>query len=156
MPLVDFQCVVKFRPSFYLCHLNLHIQTEPIVLCYSYELPDTEEASISQPSDVAGAYIISRDKLWPKGKESLTVYFMNDPPDTWRYGPFNDPITKDRILDWAKIWNKNLPANVDGRECIPKFEPASSMKAADIRVQFGSGMKLAIEKHYGETCYQSI
>ena len=65
---------------------------------------------------------------------------MDDVPETWKYGAFNNPITKGMILNWAKVWSDNLPTNIDGREYIPKFVAAHSMQKADVRVRFGSGM----------------
>ena len=109
---------------------------EPIPLCYSYELSDTEESPTSPPSGAAGAYVISRSKLW-KGKKNLKVYFMDDVPNHWKC--HNDPLTIRVILDWAKVWYNNLPADIDGRQHIPKFVRTGSIREADIRVQLGSG-----------------
>ena len=115
-------------------------------------MPDTEEASTSQPSDAAGAYIISRDKLWPNDKKYLKVCFMDDVPNSWKFGAFNDPITKGGILNWATVWHDNLPASIDGREHIPKFVPTHSMQEADIRVRFGSGSGMICKSHWEHIC----
>lgn len=65
---------------------------------------------------------------------------MNKIPN-WRYE--DDPITKEKILDWANEWSG---FEVTGGNPVPKFVLAKTQADSDVRVEF-AGMCIHMQKH---------
>lgn len=63
----------------------------------------------------------------------MQVWFTNRIPD-WRYN--DDPITKEKILDWANKWS-TFEVPDENPNPVPKFVVAENKTSSDIRVEFG-------------------
>lgn len=63
----------------------------------------------------------------------MQVWFTNRIPD-WRYN--DNPITKEKILDWANKWSTFKVPNGNPNP-VPKFVEAENKMSSDIRVEFG-------------------
>ena len=98
-------------------------------LCSS--APDIEqEGGTSGTPTGAQAASVSKKKVWG-GRQQLKVYFMNpDDIDEWGWRCRGEPMNKNTILAWARVWN------FSGFPMIPLFENFDLAKNADIRVQF--------------------
>ena len=63
------------------------------------------------------------------------VYFMNDLPiENWRYE--NEPITKDKILEWANEWSTFPTPDLPDGNPVPKFVRVDEKTDSGIRIRF--------------------
>ena len=86
--------------------------------------------STSDTPQEAQAAAVATEKIW-KGRQQLNVYFMNsDDIDEWGWKCRGEPMNKNTILAWARVWNfVKYPE-------IPIFESNDRADKADIRVLF--------------------
>ena len=65
----------------------------------------------------------------------MQVYFMNNlPNENWRYE--NEPITKDKILEWANEWSTFPTPDLPDGNPVPKFVRVNEKTDSNIRVKF--------------------
>ena len=65
----------------------------------------------------------------------MQVYFMNNlPNENWRFE--NEPITKDKILEWANEWSTFPTPDLPDGNPVPKFVRVDEKTNSDIRVKF--------------------
>lgn len=65
----------------------------------------------------------------------MQVCFMNDlPNENWRYD--NEPITKDKILEWANEWSSFPTPDLPDGNPVPKFVRVKDKTDSDIRIKF--------------------
>ena len=65
----------------------------------------------------------------------MQVYFMNNlPNENWRYE--NEPITKDKILEWANEWSTFPTPDLPDGNPVPKFVRVDEKTDSGIRVKF--------------------
>ena len=58
----------------------------------------------------------------------------NLPNENWRYE--NEPITKDKILEWANEWSTFPTPDLPDGNPVPKFVRVDEKTDSDIRVKF--------------------
>ena len=101
--------------------------------------PPCEEPSKGEQTDCPGqkgasAACVATEYLW-QGRQTLRVLFMNpDHLEKWKYE--GKPITTDKILEWANVWNP------DDDSDIPTFTSTTLARRSDIRVKFSDSGKL--------------